>query len=161
MNPNREVTPVTNDNDGPEGFAIPISLEQLLGGMGGRKKRLTDEERIAQVKEAFNATLDAALGGCPGGKEDEQHRQRDEAMLTLIRNSFRMDMVPSQVADAVAKVLAFDVTHSASNGEELGKEIGTLFSASTINRCLLIAGAVLRVKDLPPQSGQNSTGLYL
>ena len=66
--------------------------------------------------------------------------------------------MPPQVADAVLKVLAYRATHM--EGEEQGEAFKALFEGGVAS-AMLVAGAVLRVKDLPPQSGiKLSTGLY-
>lgn len=67
-------------------------------------------------------------------------------------------MLPGPVADAVTKVLAFEAMH---HSEGMGTGFKAISAPEIFGLALLVAGAVLRVKDMPETQGiKLSTGLY-
>ena len=142
---------------------VPEGLEGLMEALaGGRRKEPAPqsyEEGVAQARASFEGHLDRALGTCPGDA-DPKHRQMTESLTALVKAVYKTEIMPEPVVDAVVKLLVYDTLHTDDHGEAFKR----LFAGPLVADALLVAGAVLRVKDLPDTTGIARTdgrGQYL
>ena len=144
---------------------VPEGLEGLMEALAGGQpqKRKSREQQRAEAKEAFEDTLNAALDGACPGNADPAHRAIEENLLALFASSARggLGLVPEPIEHAVFKLLAFKAMHEPG---DMGDSMKRLFDSDTLSTAMLVAGAVLRVKDLPDTTGIARTdgrGQYL
>lgn len=128
-------------------------VEQLLGG----GQQMSAEQRKAQARASFEAIVEQSVNGCPGAKDDEDHRLRDEALVTLIQKQMDWSLLPEAVAQGVQRYLALHVTHGPGRfGEVLDGE------GHTVTNAMLVAGVVLKVLEQASTQGvEVRTGNYL
>lgn len=140
------------------GQAVAIPAE-LLEALTQRREPRSEEDKNAQATAAFNKLIDEALNGCLGAKDDASHRERDEAIVTLLRNAFNMQMLPTPVADGVCRMLAHQATHG---NESVGEAFRALFDGGLVGISILVAGVTLRVLEDANKRGVTvATGQYL
>ena len=141
----------TNGNGLPRG--LPPELAEALGLAA---QQMTPAQKREQAKQAFDHIVGMAVEGCPGGKEDEEHRLRDESLVTFLKTSFNVDVLPDNISEAVVRLVALQATHS-----DMG--LTPVFdNPAFMPTVLLAAGVTLKVLERAQLQGvRQSTGTYL
>lgn len=133
-----------------------LNLDGLLAQAVEAKRReaLTPEERAAEAKIAFERLVDASIRGC----SDPAHKAVEDAAAQMVCGMFNLDVLPPTVAAAVINTLVNKAFHDMGTP---GEGLKWLADEATITTALVVAGAVLRVRDLPALPADGGTGVYL
>jgi hypothetical protein len=146
------------NGNGRGGQDVGAMLAEMLGQ---RQAPKSDEEIKAAAQEAFDTRLDAALNGTCPGNQDQRHAEMEQRMLGLLQTAFGggRALLPEPITDAVLKIVAFEALHHEEGFAEGLKVYGAPEMQAV---AMMVAGAVLRVKDLPETAGiKLSTGHYV
>jgi hypothetical protein len=144
------------NGNGPQIMAVN-GLEGLAALLEGARQEpeKTPEQEAQERKDSFTKIVDAIVSG--EGCGAESHRPAEDALVALLKASHKFDVIPEPVANAICRTLAIEAMHGSDNiGDSLKRTI------ENVSVAILVAGVVMRVKDLPETAGiRLSTGTYL